>query len=178
MDICFPSVGVIEIRPVYKVTFFLVRSPPPPHVFPFASHRMSRCKFEALHPLHRTSPQAHGSSEHKHVSGQGKYLARWITDAESCEVYLELQVWKGHIIVHQSFSEVKDSIRKISFYLSTFFPSTLPPLHLHFTFHSFPSTPRKTHSTIWYENRFLKGVNTVSLRQIHKQCIMSPNTLK
>lgn len=83
-----------------------------PHVFPFASHRMSRCKFEALHPLHSSSPQAHGSSEHKHVSGQGKYLERRITDTESCEVYLELQVWKGHIIFCQRFSEVKDSLIK------------------------------------------------------------------
>lgn len=35
--------------------------------------------------------------------GQGKYLEKRITDTESCEVYVE----KGHIIVHQRFSEVK-----------------------------------------------------------------------
>lgn len=94
-----------------------------PHVFPFASHRMSRCKFKALHPFHSSSPQAHGSSEHKHVSGQGKYLERRITDTESCEVYLELQVWKGHIIVRQRFAEVKDSrIKYLSLFpLSSFF---------------------------------------------------------
>ncbi len=117
-----------------------------PHVFPFASHRMSRCKFEALHPLHSSSPQAHGSSEHKHVSGQGKCLERRITDTESCEVYLELQVWRGHIIVRQTFSEVKD------FLSVPFLFCLVSPLHLHLTFYALLSTPRKSH--IWYENMF------------------------
>lgn len=96
-----------------------------PHVFPFTSHRMSRCKFGALHPLHSSSPQAHGSSEHKHVSGQGKYLERRITDTESFEVYSALQVWKGHIIVRQRFSEVKGFLSKYTVY-----PSVLPSLFL------------------------------------------------
>lgn len=82
------------------------------HVFPFAPHRISRCKFEAIYPLHSSSVQAHSLSEHKHESGQGKYLERRITGTESCEVYTELQVWKGHIIVAQRFSEVKDSLRR------------------------------------------------------------------
>lgn len=42
------------------------------------------------------------------MSSQGKYLERRIADTESCEVYSELQVWKGHIVVRQRFSEVKD----------------------------------------------------------------------
>lgn len=96
-----------------------------PHVFPFASHRMSRCKFEAPHPLHSSSPQAHGSSEHKHVSGQGKYLERRITDTESCEVYLELQMWKGHIFVRQRFSEVKDAL-SLYVYPPTSFSQFIP----------------------------------------------------
>lgn len=111
-----------------------------PHVFLLASHRMSRCKLEALHPLHSSSPQAHGSSEHKHVSGQGKYLERGITDTESCEVYVELQVWRGHIIVRQ-FSEVKDSLSKYLSFCPLFFvplraPSA-PPHHIPFpSFHT------------------------------------------
>ena len=82
------------------------------HVFPFAPHRILRCKFGAIHPLHCSDVQAHSLSEHKHESGQGKYLERGITGTESCEVYTELQAWKGHIIVAQRFSEVKDSLRR------------------------------------------------------------------
>lgn len=112
---------------------------------------MSRCKLEALHPLHSSSPQAHGSSEHKHVSGQGKYLERGITDTESCEVYVELQVWRGHIIVRQ-FSEVKDSLSKYLSFCPLFFvplraPSA-PPHHIPFpSFHT--SKDSIAHYVVW-----------------------------
>lgn len=107
----------------------------------------------ALHPLHSGSPRAHGSSEHKHVSDQGKYLERRITDAESLGVDLEFRVLKGHVIVPRRFSEVKDSLSV------TLFPSCCLSVC--------PLCTSTSHTALFFQHlkeppsRSLQEVNTV-----------------
>lgn len=101
----------------------------------------------APHPPRRSSPEAHGSSEHKHVRPSKIFGER--DNTESCEVYPELQVWKGHV-VHQRFWKVLLPRNGSSPPILLFLSLLAPPLHVSSTVSLRPQT------AIWCANSLLR----------------------
>lgn len=155
LDICFfRVVGVIEVTSIKRLSVSLIT----PHVFPFASQRMSRCKFEVLHPLHSSSPQAHGPSEHKHVSRPRKIFGEkdnrhwklWSLRGQR-SYFCSSEILRGQTLTRGKYP-----------LFCTLCTSTSHP----FSFF--------TH----LERLWVNWFHTVSLSCVRKQCIVPPNTLK